>query len=111
MIVVMDDPVIRKLRRNNALHTLPDGSEAVPVTLQYQGPMPALPRNERKRWLGERFSRLYGELRLDLDSVSPSGQTVQALCPVQRLPEIREQTKANEDRVDIVQTYQAQLGN
>lgn len=110
MIPIMDDPAIAKLRRDEGLQTLPDGSEAVPVTLQYQGAMPALSRSERKQWLRERFARLYGELRLDLESVSPSGQTVEALCPVARLREIREKIEANEDRVDIVQTRQAQLG-
>lgn len=106
----MDDPAVAKLRRDEALRTLPDGSEAVPVTLQYQGSIPALPRNERKRWLRERFARLYGELNLDLETVSPSGQSVEALCPVARFREIREQIKANKDRIDIIRTRQAELG-
>ena len=107
----MDDPAIARLRRDEALQTLPDGSEAVAVTVQYQGPMPALPRGERKQWLRQRFAQLYGDLRLDLESVSPSAQTVQALCPVKRLQEIRKKIEANDDRVDIVQTRQAQLGD
>lgn len=106
----MEDPHIARLRRDEALKTLPDGTVAVPVTLQYQGPVPALPRAERKQWLRERFSRLYGHLPLDLESVSPSGQTVEALCPVELFPQICEQINANSDRIDIVQTRQAQLG-
>lgn len=106
----MDDPALAKLRRDEVLQTLPDGSEAVPVTLQYQGPMPTLPRNERKQWLRDHFTRLYGGLRLDLESVSPSGQTVKALCPVARFSEIREQIKANDDRIDIIRTRHAELG-
>jgi hypothetical protein len=106
----MDEATVAKLRRQEALHTLPDGSEAIPVTLQYRGVVPPLPRQERKQWLRERFARLYGDLRLNLETISPSAQTVDALFPVARFREIREQVEANEDRVDVVKTRQAQLG-
>ncbi|MFT4101400.1 MAG: hypothetical protein QM674_10255 [Burkholderiaceae bacterium] len=95
---------ITRLRRDGALQKLPDGTESVLVTLQYQGSVPALPRAQRKQWLLERFSGLYGhEMELVADSVSPSGQTIEGLCAVARIDEARGKVEANNDRLDIVQ--------
>lgn len=102
---------IARLRRDEALRTLPDGTEAVPVTLQYQGSIPSLPRAERKQWLQKHFTDLYGEdMQLDVDTVSPSGQTVQALCPVTHFDEIRRKLETSNDRLDIVRSLQVLSG-
>lgn len=107
-----DSAAIARLRRDEALRTLPDGTEAVPVTLQYQGQVPSMPRDQRRQWLHEHFAGLYGEeVQLDPGSVSPSGQTMEALCPVAQLGEVRRKVEANNDRLDIVRLRHAQLGH
>jgi hypothetical protein len=107
----MSESAIAKLRRDEALKTLPDGTEAVPVTLQHQGPMPAIPRAARQQWLRDHFDQIYGaDVLLDLESISPSGQTIEALCPVASLGKIPTKMEANQDRLDIIRTRQAQLG-
>jgi hypothetical protein len=105
----VDDATIATLRRQQELTTLPNGTEAVPATLQYRGRVPALPRAHRKAWLRDRFAKLYGDLPLDLESVSPTGQTVEVLLPLDRLEEVRAKIVANDDRVDIIRRRQAEL--
>lgn len=106
MIQAMPDLEIAKMRRNSALTSLPDGREAIPITLQFQGDLRQLSRPERKRWLRERAEQLYGSdkgegLCLHLETVSPSAQTIEALCPVEFLPVIQEKAQRNNDRVDV----------
>ena len=102
--------VIERLRRDEVVRTLPDGTEVVPVSIQHQEPLASMPRAERKQWLSERFAQLYGgDVRLQTESVSPSGQTVEALCPIAELSKLMEKTAANSDRVDIVRSRNAEL--
>jgi hypothetical protein len=107
----MPDLEIAKLRRNSALKSLADGREAVPITLQFQGDLPKLSRTERKKWLRERAEHLYGNDKgrgfcLRLETVSPSAQTVEALCPVEYLRDIQQKARLNNDRVDVQRIQQ-----
>jgi hypothetical protein len=105
----VDDSTIATLRRQQELKILPNGTEAVPATLQYRGSVPALPRAHRKAWLRERFANLYGDLPLDLESVSPTGQTVEVLLPLDKIEELRAKIDANDDRLDIIRRQHAEL--
>jgi hypothetical protein len=101
---------IARVRRDEGLRRLLDGSEAVPITLQYKGILPPLPREDRRDWLRERFREMYGEdVQLDLGSVSASGQTVEALCSVEHLDELSRKIASNNDRIDVVRTRHAEL--
>lgn len=107
----MPDLEIAKLRRDSALRSLADGRQAVAITFQFQGDLPKLPRPERKKWLQERAKQLYGVdkgkgLCLHLETVSPSAQTVEALCPVEYLPAIQKKAQRNNDRVDVQRIQQ-----
>ncbi|PWU19764.1 MAG: hypothetical protein C5B50_05760 [Verrucomicrobia bacterium] len=108
----MDQKLLEKLRQKQGLVQMPDGSEGVPVTLQFKGEVPAAPRPERKRWLINHFCGLGKQLAnfpvmIDPDSVSVSGQTVEAVCPTDRLSEFRAAVEPTGHRVDVLRTMQA----
>lgn len=102
----MDAKVIEQLRRNQSLHTLADGREAVDVTLQFTGRVPALSRPERKAWLSARFSRVDQRLgrRIGVKpgSLSVSGQTIEAVVPVDELDQVEAQLAHDEFRLDVM---------
>jgi hypothetical protein len=85
----MDAKVVDKLRRNQSLRELPDGREGIDVTLQFVGSVPAESRPERKDWLNKRFSsvkeRFDPHLDLKPDSLSVSGQSIDAIVPLERV--------------------------
>jgi|SRR5882724_1785123 len=108
----MDEELIKKLRDQQNLLHMPDGSEGVAVTVQFKGSVPALPRQERKKWLLNHFSSIGKELagiplQIDNQSVSISGQTIEAVCAVDHLAELRAVVEPKGHRVDIVRTIQA----
>lgn len=103
----MELKVIEKLRRNQSLRTLPDGSEAVDVTLQFVGSVPPAPRQQRKEWLRDWFSsveqRVGGEkLGIKPESLSVSAQTVEATVPLDRIDDLREELSRENLRLDIM---------
>ena len=107
----MPQVVIQKLRQRQATVRLPDGSEGVPVTLQFRGTVPALDRAARKRWLGEQFNSIGGRfgssgLVLKLDTVSPSAQTVEALCPIEGIDAVTRLAEASGLRLDVSSNLQ-----
>ena len=51
----MDSTEIARLRTDGNLTALADGTEAVSVSVQFQGPLLSLPRDKRKEWLLNHF--------------------------------------------------------
>lgn len=90
----MDAKVVDKLRRDQSLHELPDGREGVDVTLQFVGSVPAESRPERRDWLEKCFSnvkeRFDAHLDLKPESLSVSGQSIDATVPVDEFDDIRD---------------------
>jgi hypothetical protein len=90
----MDAKVVDKLRRDQSLRELPDGREGVDVTLQFVGAVPAESRPKRKDWLKKRFSDVQERLDAPLDfkpeSLSVSGQSIDATVPVDDFDDVRE---------------------
>ena len=103
----MDAKVVKRLRRNQSLRELPDGREGVDVTLQFMGSVPAESRPERKVWLKNCFSEVKERLdaRLDLkpESLSVSGQSIDATVPVDEFDDIREKLSQEGVRVAVLQ--------
>jgi hypothetical protein len=102
----MEDELIRRLRRNQNLQTLPDGREAVDVTVQFLGEVPEVPRPERKRWLRDHFDRVVEQVPADKlavqpDSISVSAQTIKALVPVNELDAVQATLADSNHRLDI----------
>jgi hypothetical protein len=83
----------------------------VRVTLQTFAPLPPLSRPQRKRLLQERFQDLAEEFRttgltVDLDAVSVSGQTAEAVIPADRFEELVRNLGKKEVRVDRLREVQ-----
>jgi hypothetical protein len=90
----MDAHTLELLRRQQLVRRLADGREAVAVTLQYSGDVPPFSRAERRRWLSERFAELsdaMGGLAIEPETLSVSGQTVNAVIPVEDVERLRGQ--------------------
>ena len=108
----MDERLLEKLRRDGALRKMRDGRDGVSVTVQFQGNVPAVARPARKEWLHEHFAELgaklaYLPINFDTSSVSVSGQTVEATCAVDCLPELRQAVEPGGHKVELVRTVQA----
>jgi hypothetical protein len=108
----MDPKLIDKLRKKQALRMLPDGREAVDITVQYTGDMPALPRAERRSWLRDHFDAVREQVKschlvLDPESLSVSAQTVQAVVPVSELDRVEQELADGRHRIDL--DYSRQL--
>ena len=90
----MDPKVVDKLRRDQSLRELPDGREGIDVTLQFIGAVPAESRPKRRDWLEKCFSsvkeRLDAHLDLKPESLSVSGQSIDATVPVDEFDDIRD---------------------
>ena len=101
----MDPKIVDKLRRDQSLRELPDGREGVDVTLQFVGSVPADSRPERKTWLTKRFSnvkeRYDARVNLKPESLSVSGQSIDATVPVEEFDEIRDQLSQEGVRLNV----------
>ncbi len=104
----MDKNLIGRLRRNQNLRTFADGREAVDVTVQYLGDLPARSRPERKEWLQRHFDHLNEEvgsqnmpLELLSGSLSVSAQTIRAIVPVNELDVVEDVLAASNHRIAI----------
>jgi hypothetical protein len=99
----MDATKLSKLERLGAIQDLPTG-KAVKVSLQLQN-VPPLARQDRQLFLEKEFSRVGSTVetkgaKIDLGSVSVSGQTVEAQIPVGSYEEIVKDLSEQEIRVD-----------
>jgi hypothetical protein len=105
MIDVVDPRIIDKLRRDQSLRQLPDGRQGVDVTLQHVGSVPAESRPERKDWLSKRFSSLNTQfdarLHLKPESLSISGQSIDATVPVDDVDDLQEKLSRQGVRLAI----------
>lgn len=107
----MPSSALKKLTRDESLRSLPDGRAAVAVTIQYRGEAPKLSRAGRKKWLEQRMVDLYSGKRtqgvqLLTETVSPTAQTIEALCAVEELPGLVDKARLNSDRVDVPRLHQ-----
>ncbi len=107
----MGEKELNKLRDQQGLVKLPDGTEGVPVTLQYRGHMPVMDRAGRKKWLQQQFGQVgttlgKSQIVLKLDTVSPSSQTVEAICPVENFSKAKDLAKASGLRLDVLSKMQ-----
>jgi hypothetical protein len=107
----MGDKELQRLRDQQAIVKLPDGREGVSVMLQYRGDTPALDRAGRKKWLQQQFDRVgatlgQSQILLKLETVSPSAQTVEAVCPVEQFSKAQDLAKASGLRIDVMSKVQ-----
>ncbi|NLD69777.1 MAG: hypothetical protein GX644_13315 [Limnobacter sp.] len=103
---------IEKLRRLGLVERLPDGAEAVRLTVQCRRPVAG---QSRERWrdalldwqrdIGRRLADHGG--CLVQDSLSVSGQTVEAIVPVDELPAVCNAMAGCDARVDLLMPRRA----
>lgn len=107
MIKSMDPKLIEKLRIKQALPSMPGGMEAIKVTLQYPGQVPALTRIERKHWLEKHFHNLkerLGSQGVDIvaDGISAAAQTLRLIVPVAQLDKLTASAASAGHNLDLV---------
>ena len=102
----MDAKVLDKLYKIGAVERLPDGQDGVRVSLQYRGPMTNPSRSHRRDLLKQTFEDIARSIasegaEVDLDSVSVSGQTVEAILPVAKYDDIESKLLEQNILVDL----------
>ena len=107
----MDDKLQLKLNQFQSLVSLETGERGVPVALQYGPSLGECSRTERRRLLETKFdeirSRRLGEdIRLDLKTLSVSGQTVEGTISLDRFKEVEKDLAQVGVRVDVLFPHQ-----
>ncbi len=103
---------IAALRRRGGLTSLPDGSEGVPISMQFQGAVPPLSRPGRREWLQHHFEKVVGDLKsyplqVTSGTLSVSGQSLEAVTSTQSLTEVKKLIEAQGHEVKIVHKVDA----
>ena len=103
----MDLTKIEKLRAKGAVVDLDSGRVGIRVFLQYQPRILVASRSTRKRRLREFFAKIVPLVeaaggKVDLDSISISGQVIEATLPLDSYESIAEELKGKKVRTDIL---------
>ncbi len=101
----MDEHKIQKLRNLGAISRLSTGAEGVRVSLQYKPRLGEPSRSARRDILQREFQKIASEsapegTQVDLSSLSVSGQTVEAVLPVEHYDRVVSDLEQREIRVD-----------
>lgn len=99
----MDRKAIERLSGLGVIGTTSSGKEGVRVSLQDLRLVTEPSRRIRRDILRETFSRLNTEIDVDinLDSLSVSGQTVEAVLPADRYETIEQNLRGKKIRVEL----------
>lgn len=111
MLTVMDVKMLKKLRQLGAIEHLDAGTDGVRVSLQYRSRLTDPSRARRRDILKSQFERIAHDLvsegaKVDLDSMSISGQTVEAVLPVDKYDDLTNELSKQDVRVDPLTTEQ-----
>lgn len=107
----MDPKVLDKLYKLGAVDRLPNGQDGVRVSLQYRSRLTSGSRSDRRDLLKQAFEDIAKDIvsdgaEVDLDSISVSGQTVEAILPVTQYDDITDKLNQQNVRVDLVEERQ-----
>jgi hypothetical protein len=99
--------------RNLVVHDT-DGGDAVRISLQYLPTLTARSRGARVKALRSHFEKVAKThaatgVELHPDSLSESGQVIEALVPADRYEQAIHELEGDDIRVDLVQAFQATL--
>jgi hypothetical protein len=99
------NPELEKLDRLGAIVTSQSGTKGVHVTLQCNAPIKQVTRSAWRSALRAEFEHIKQSLEpqgaeVDLDSLSVTGQTVEALLPIDCYEELTNQLNQKGIRVD-----------
>ncbi len=103
----MDESVKGKLEEQELLVDLPAGGVGVRVSLQFQSAVVGPSREQRRHELENCFHGLAEQFpddicSMEMDSLSVSGQTVEAVIPYDRFEQVEKKLLRNHVRVDIL---------
>lgn len=107
----MDPKVLDNLYKLGAVDRLPNGQDGVRVSLQYRSRLTSGSRSSRRDLLKQTFEDIAKDIvsdgaEVDLNSLSVSGQTVEAILPVDQYDDITDKLNQQNIRVDLVQERQ-----
>lgn len=107
----MDLKLVKKLRQLGAIEHLDAGADGVRVSLQCRLKLTDQSRTQRRDILKSEFERIAHDLssegaKVDLDSMSVSGQTVEALLPLDKYDHLTDKLSKQDVRVDPLTTEQ-----
>jgi len=103
----MDRHQIEKLTQLGELVDLGSGRKGVRVSLQYQPRLTQRERDARRDLLRHEFASVAADLQprgavVDLDSLSLSAQTIEAVLPLDRIDELERELGDRDVRVDLL---------
>lgn len=107
----MDLKLLKKLRELGAIEHLEAGADGVRVSLQYRSRLTEPSRDRRRDILISEFKRIAHDLitegaKVDLNSISVSGQTVEAVLPLDKYDQLTDELSKQDVRVDPLTTEQ-----
>jgi hypothetical protein len=107
----MNSKVLEKLYKLGAVDKLANGQEGVRVSLMCNSTLPRTSRSARRNILQQRFGDVANDIlpdgaEIDLNSLSVSGQTVEAVLPIDNYDRIAEKLKQQDIRVDLLTNEQ-----
>jgi hypothetical protein len=103
----VDPSILEKLNALDAFEELGDGRRGVRVTLQVQARFSERDRKVRRALLRSEFEKAAAIIepdggKLDFDSISVSGQTAEAVLPVDVLDVLESKLTAEDVRIDAL---------
>jgi hypothetical protein len=106
-MLAMDNALKRKLAQLDLLESLPSGETGVRVTLQHTPRLTESSRAGRRAFLDRRFSQIGKSLstvgcRVEIETVSVSSQTVEAVIPIDQFSPIEDRLKDEHIRLDVL---------
>lgn len=99
--------MLEKLYKLGAIKQLGTGTDGIRVSLQYEPRITEPSRSERRSILHDEFQRVAESINkkgaeVDLNSISVSGQTVEAVLPISEYDEILDDLSTRGIRMDLL---------
>ena len=103
----MDSKVLEKLYKLGAVDRLANGQDGVRVSLMCSLTLSQTSRSARRDLLRQKFESAANDIlpdgaEVDLNSISVSGQTVEAVLPIDNYDDITDKLKQQSIRVDLL---------
>jgi hypothetical protein len=107
----MDSKLLERLYRLGAVDRLANGQDGVKVSLMWNFKFSQKSRSARRDLLQQKFESAANDIlsdgaEVDLSSISVSGQTVEAVFPIDNFDEITDKLKQQSIRVDVLTNEQ-----
>lgn len=107
----MDSKLLERLYKLGAVDRLANGQDGVRVSLMWNSTLSQTSRSARRDLLQQKFESAANDIlpdgaQVDLNSISVSGQTVEAVFPIDNFDDITDKLKQQSIRVDLLTNEQ-----